>query len=70
LTSDTKAGGSAGFFVGVGRRGEFVTEPNDIQFLDYFHQRRVAGDEAAPAEGSRRSPGPIGRVFRWMTRPI
>jgi hypothetical protein len=47
-----------------------VTEPNDIKFLDYFYQRCIADDEAAPTQQPKRSPGLISRIFRWMARPI
>ena len=46
-----------------------VTEPNDIIFLDYFHERCVAQDEPAPQRRVRR-PGLINRIFRWMAQPI
>ena len=45
-----------------------VTEPNDIIFLDYFHQRCIAEDEPEP-EPPRR-PGLIRRIFGWMAQPI
>ncbi len=47
-----------------------VTEPNDIKFLDYFYQRCIADDEAAPTQQLKRSPGLISRIFRWMMQPI
>jgi len=53
----------------VGEENFTVTEPNDIRFLDYFYQRCIAQDEAAP-EQPRRRPGLISRIFRWMERPI
>jgi hypothetical protein len=57
------------YTVFVGEEHFTVTEPNDIQFLDYFYQRCIAEDEAAqPAR--RRRPGLISRVFRWMAQPI
>ena len=45
-----------------------VTEPNDIKFLDYFHQRCIAEDEPEP-EPPRR-PDLIRRIFGWMAQPI
>jgi hypothetical protein len=57
------------YTVFVGEEHFTVTEPNDIQFLDYFHQRCIAEDEPArPARG--RPPGLINRIFRWMAQPI
>ena len=41
-----------------------VTEPNDVQFLEYFHQRCIAEDDAAPAQAAPRRPGLIGRIVR------
>ena len=57
------------YTVFVGEEHFTVTEPNDIQFLDYFYDRCVAEDETATAPHPRR-PGLINRFFRWMTQPI
>jgi hypothetical protein len=57
------------YTVFVGGENFTVTEPNDIKFLDYFYQRCIAQDQAAP-EQQRRRPGLISRIFRWMERPI
>jgi len=57
------------YTVFVGEEHFTVTEPNDIQFLDYFYQRCIAEDEPArPAH--RRRPGLINRIFSWMAQPI
>ena len=59
------------YTVFVGEEHFTVTEPNDIQFLDYFYQRCIAADEAAPEQLRRaRRPGLINRIFRWMAQPI
>jgi hypothetical protein len=59
------------YTVFVGDESFTVTEPNDIKFLDYFHQRCIAEDEPAPEQEQRpRRPGLIGRIFRWMAAPI
>ena len=59
------------YTVFVGEEHFTVTEPNDIQFLEYFYQRRIAEDEVAPEQERRmRRPGLISRVFRWMAQPI
>ncbi len=59
------------YTVFVGDEHFTVTEPNDIQFLDYFYQRCIAEDEAAPElERRARRPGLINRIFRWMAQPI
>jgi hypothetical protein len=54
------------YTVFVGDQHFTVTEPNDMQFLDYFYKRCVAPDELA---GHRRS-GLMQRIFRWMAQPI
>jgi hypothetical protein len=53
----------------VGEEHFTVTEPNDIQFLEYFFQRCIAEDEPAQASRPRRL-GLINRIFRWMAQPI
>ena len=59
------------YTVFVGEEHFTVTEPNDIQFLDYFYQRCIAEDEPAPEQERRiRRPGLINRIFRWMAQPI
>jgi hypothetical protein len=49
-----------------------VTEPNDLQFYDYFYQRCIAEaeDDEVPLEQRPRRPGLITRLFRWMAQPI
>ena len=42
-----------------------VTEPNDMKFLEYFHDRCIAPDDPTP-EQDQRPPGLISRIFRWM----
>jgi hypothetical protein len=46
-----------------------VTEPNDVQFLQYFLQRCIA-EEDDTAQAAPRRPGLIGRIVRWMEQPI
>jgi hypothetical protein len=58
------------YTVFVGEESFTVTEPNDIRFLDYFYQRCIAEDEAAPEQQHKRRPGLINRIFRWMAQPI
>jgi hypothetical protein len=57
------------YTVFVGDENFTVTEPNDLQFYQYFYQRCIAEDEATPEQRIRR-PGLIRRLFRWMTQPI
>ena len=47
-----------------------VTQPDDIKFLEYFHQRCIAEDATPPAPQGRRRLGLISRLFSWMTQPI
>jgi hypothetical protein len=53
----------------VGEESFTVTEPNDLKFLEYFHQRCIAEDDA-PEQAPRGRPGLISRIFRWMEQPI
>ena len=47
-----------------------VTEPNDLQFYDYFYDRCIAEGDDPPLEQRARRPGLISRLFRWMAQPI
>ena len=58
------------YTVFIGDENFTVTEPNDIKFLDYFYQRCIAEDEAAPEPQRPPRAGLIGRIFRWMAQPI
>jgi hypothetical protein len=59
------------YTVFVGEEHFTVTEPNDIIFLEYFHQRCIAEDEISPEQERRkRRPGLIHRIFSWMAQPI
>jgi hypothetical protein len=58
------------YTVFVGDDSFTVTEPNDIIFLEYFHDRCIAEDEPAPEQAQRSRPGLIRRIFRWMAQPI
>ena len=54
------------YTVFIGEEKFTVTEPNDIKFLDYFYDRCVAPDDAAPEQQPTRPPGLISRIFRWL----
>ena len=54
------------YTVFMGEEKFTVTEPNDIKFLDYFYDRCVAPDDAAPEQQPTRPPGLISRIFRWL----
>jgi hypothetical protein len=58
------------YTVFIGDENFTVTEPNDTRFLDYFYQRCIAEDEAAPETQRPRRPGLISRIFSWMAQPI
>jgi hypothetical protein len=63
------------YTVFIGGENFTVTEPNDIRFLDYFYQRVIAEDAAAPEQQQEldpraRRPGLIRRVVQWMAQPI
>src|ERR1700692_674726 len=58
------------YTVFIGEENFTITEPNDIKFLDYFYQRCIAEDEAAPEPQRARRAGLISRIFRWMEQPI
>jgi hypothetical protein len=58
------------YTVFMGEEKFTVTEPNDIKFLDYFYDRCVAPDDAAPEQQPTRPPGLISRIFRWLAQPI
>lgn len=61
------------YTVFVGDDSFTVTEPNDMSFLAFFHQRCIAKseDEEGPRLPSRGSnPGLFRRFLRWMSRPI
>ena len=57
------------YTVFVGDEHFSVTEPNDLRFLEYFHQLCMAADQPAQPPERRRN-GLISRIFRWMERPI
>jgi hypothetical protein len=58
------------YTVFIGEEKFTVTEPNDIKLLDYFYDRCVAPDDAAPEQQPTRPPGLISRIFRWLAQPI
>ena len=46
-----------------------VTQPSDMRFLEYFHERCIAPDEAAPTP-QHKLESVLGRLVRWMEQPI
>ena len=58
------------YTVFVGEENFTVTEPNDIRFLDYFHDRCIAEEETPEQTRRIRHPGLIRRLFRWMAQPV
>ena len=53
------------YTVFVDEKSFSVTEPNDMVFLEFFHNRCIADEDRVP-----RAAGPITRFLRWMSRPI
>ena len=59
------------YTVFVGDESFTITEPNDIKFLEYFYDRCIAQDQAAPEPApGELHPGLMNRIFRWMSQPI
>ena len=59
------------YTVFFGEESFTVTEPNDIKFLEFFHQRCIAEDGPDEVlERRKRRPGLINRIFSWMAQPI
>ena len=58
------------YTVFIGDENFTVTEPNDIRFLDYFHDRCIAEEETPEQTRRIRHPGLIRRLFRWMAQPV
>jgi hypothetical protein len=58
------------YTVFIGDENFTVTEPNDIRFLDYFHDRCIAEEETPEQTRRLRHPGLIRRLFRWMAQPV
>jgi hypothetical protein len=56
------------YTVFVGEDSFTVTQPNDLKFLEFFHQRCIDADQDEPQR--RGPPGLIDRFFRWMSQPI
>jgi hypothetical protein len=57
------------YTVFVGDKHFTVTQPSDIRFLEYFHERCVAPDEAAPTP-HRKLADVLDRLVHWMEQPI
>jgi hypothetical protein len=57
------------YTVFVGEDSFTVTQPNDLKFPEFFHQRCIDADEEDP-QPRRGPPGLIDRFFRWMSQPI
>jgi hypothetical protein len=55
------------YTVFVGDQSFTVTEPNDMRFLQYFYQRIIAPEQVEPSPERGRI---IGRLIRWLDRPV
>jgi hypothetical protein len=57
------------YTVFVKGRSFTVTQPNDMRFLEYFHELCVAKDERLRSHERKR--GPLFRhIVRWFNKPI
>jgi hypothetical protein len=46
-----------------------VTQPTDLAFLKYFHDRCVAPEEVAPSP-EHKLQSIIGRLLHWLNQPV
>ena len=57
------------YTVFVAGRHFTVTQPSDIRFLEYFLERCIAPDEAAPTP-HHKLENVLGKLVHWMEQPI
>jgi hypothetical protein len=57
------------YTVFVGDKHFTVTQPSDIRFLEYFHERCIAPDVAAPTPHHKLADV-LGRLVHWMEQPV
>ena len=57
------------YTVFVGGQHFAVTQPSDMRFLEYFHERCIAPDEAAPTP-QHKLESVLGKLVHWMEQPI
>jgi hypothetical protein len=57
------------YTVFVGDQHFTVTQPSDIRFLEYFHERCIAPDEAAPTPDHKLADV-LDKLVHWMEQPV
>jgi hypothetical protein len=57
------------YTVFVGDQHFTVTQPSDMRFLEYFHQRCIAPDEPA-ATPRHKLDSVLDRLVQWMEQPV
>jgi hypothetical protein len=57
------------YTVFVGDKHFTVTQPSDIRFLEYFYERCIAPDEAAPTP-HHKLESVLGKLVHWMEQPV
>jgi hypothetical protein len=57
------------YTVFVGDQHFTVTEPSDMRFLEYFYDRCIAPDEAAPSP-QHKLARVLGKLLHWIEQPI
>jgi hypothetical protein len=57
------------YTVFVGDRHFTVTQPSDIRFLEYFHERCIAPDDAAPTPHHKLADV-LDKLVHWMEQPV
>ena len=57
------------YTVFVGDKHFTVTQPSDIRFLEYFHERCIAPDEAAPTPHHKLADV-LDKLVHWMEQPV
>jgi hypothetical protein len=57
------------YTVFVGDQHFTVTQPSDMRFLEYFHERCIAPEEEAPTPHHKLA-SVLGKLVHWMEQPI
>ncbi len=71
LSTNARAFGATfrDYTVFVGDRHFTVTQPSDIRFLEYFHDRCIAPDEPAPTPHHKLAHV-LDQLMHWMEQPV
>jgi hypothetical protein len=57
------------YTVFVGDKHFTLTQPSDIRFLEYFHERCIAPDEVAPTPHHKLADV-LDKLVHWMEQPV